>query len=78
MAHFRSVETLQKFAAVHAAIHNHFNLERHLNRRQIFKQNRSAALANVPPSPRRSLKASVPMLPDFNALLMPYFGTRVR
>jgi putative transposase len=44
MARFRSVETLQKFAAVHAAIHNHFNLERHLNRRQIFKLNRSAAL----------------------------------
>ena len=27
------------------AIHNHFNQERHLNSRDIFKQNRSAALA---------------------------------
>jgi putative transposase len=45
MAHFRDVKTLQKFAAVHASIHNHFNLERHLTRREIFKQNRSAALA---------------------------------
>ena len=44
-AKFRDVETLQKFAAVHASIHNHFNLDRHLNRRDIFKQNRSAAMA---------------------------------
>ena len=37
--------TLQKFAAAHASIHNHFNHDRHLNRRDIFKQNRAAALA---------------------------------
>ena len=45
MAKFRDVKTPQKFAAVHASIHNHLNHERHLNRRDIFKQNRSAALA---------------------------------
>ena len=45
MARFRDMKTLQKFAAVHASIHNHFNRDRHLNRRDIFKQNRSAALA---------------------------------
>jgi putative transposase len=45
MAKFRDVKTLQKFAAAHASIHNHFNHDRHLNRRDIFKQNRSAALA---------------------------------
>ena len=45
MARFRDVKTLQKFAATHASIHNHFNQERHLNRREIFKKNRSAALA---------------------------------
>ncbi len=45
MAKFRDVKTLQKFASVHASIHNHFNQDRHLNRRDIFKQNRSAALA---------------------------------
>ena len=45
MAKFREQKTLQKFAAVHASIHNHFNLQRHLNHREIFKQNRSAALA---------------------------------
>ena len=36
---------LQKFAAVHASIHNHFNLDRHLNSRSVYKKNRSAALA---------------------------------
>jgi putative transposase len=45
MSKFREVTTLQKFAAVHASIHNHFNLERHLTRRETCKQDRSAALA---------------------------------
>jgi putative transposase len=45
MQRFRAVRTLQKFAAAHASTHNHFNHDRHLNRRDIFKQNRSAALA---------------------------------
>ncbi len=44
MARFRDIKTLQKFAAAHASIHNHFNLDRHLIRRDIFKQNRAAAL----------------------------------
>jgi putative transposase len=42
---FRDIKTLQKFTSVHASIRNHFNLDRHLNRRVIFKQNRSAVLA---------------------------------
>ena len=45
MARFRDVKTLQKFAATHASIHNQFNQDRHLNRHDIFKQNRSAALS---------------------------------
>ena len=45
MARFRDIETLQKFAAAHASIHNHFNQERHLYNRGSFKLNRSAALA---------------------------------
>ena len=45
MAKFKDIKTLQKFVAVHASIRNHFNLDRHLSRRDIFKQNRSAALA---------------------------------
>jgi len=45
MVKFRDIKTLQKFASVHASIHNHFNHDRHLNRRDTFKQDRSAALA---------------------------------
>ena len=45
MAKFRDVKTLQKFAAVHASIHNQFNPGGHLIRRNIFMENRSAALA---------------------------------
>ncbi len=41
---FREFEIHQKFASVQASIHNHFNLERHLNRREALKQNRSIAL----------------------------------
>jgi putative transposase len=44
VAKFRDVKTRRKFAAVHAFIHNHFNQDRHLNRRDIFKQNSSATM----------------------------------
>ncbi len=45
MAKFRDMKTLQKFTATPASIHNHFNQDRHLNHRYIFKQDRAAALA---------------------------------
>ena len=45
MARFRDIKTLQKFSSIHASIHNHFNHQRHLNRRDIFKQARATALA---------------------------------
>ena len=45
MARFRDIKTLQKFASVHASLHNHFNLDRHLTNRDDFKKKRSAALA---------------------------------
>lgn len=45
MARFRDIRTLQKLAAVHASIHNHFNLERHLTARETYKQGRFAVLA---------------------------------
>ncbi|BDW98490.1 hypothetical protein MACH15_02430 [Maricaulis maris] len=45
MTRFRSMRSLQKFAAVQSSVHNHFNLERHFYRREEFKENRSAALA---------------------------------
>ena len=45
MAKFRGIKTLQKFASARASIHDHFIRDRHLNRRDVFKQNRAAALA---------------------------------
>lgn len=45
MLRFRQMKSLQKFASVHANVHNHFNRERHLVGRQTFKERRSAALA---------------------------------
>ena len=45
MLRFRRMKTLQKFASVHANVHNHFNLDRHLVDRQTFKERRVAALA---------------------------------
>ncbi len=46
MLRFRRMKSLQKFASVHAGLHNHFNSERHLVDRQTYKQRRSAALAD--------------------------------
>jgi hypothetical protein len=45
IAKFGDIKTPQKFAAVHASIQNHFHQDRHLNRRNMFKQYRSVALA---------------------------------
>ncbi len=43
MLRFRQMTTLQKFASVHANVHNHFNSERHLIDRPTYKLLRSAA-----------------------------------
>ena len=45
MLRFRRMKALQKFASVHANVHNHFNTERHLVDRTTYKRLRSAALA---------------------------------
>ena len=45
MQRFRRMQSLQKFTAVHSSVHNHFNQERSLSSRGIFKLNRAAALA---------------------------------
>lgn len=45
MQRFRRMKSLQKFASVHANVHNHFSSDRHLTNRQTYKINRSAALA---------------------------------
>jgi hypothetical protein len=38
MQRFRSMKTLQKFSSVHADVHNHFNQERYLVTRQVYKE----------------------------------------
>ena len=45
MLRFRRMRSIQKFAAVHASVSNHFNQERSLSSRPLFKANRTAALA---------------------------------
>lgn len=45
MARFRRMKTLQKFSSVHAQVHNHFSQERHIVSREIYRERRSAALA---------------------------------
>ncbi|MDA8637924.1 IS6 family transposase [Rhodospirillales bacterium] len=44
MQRFRRMRSLQKFVSLHSSVHNHFNNERHLNSRDQFKLQRSAAL----------------------------------
>ena len=45
MNRFRQMKSLQKFASVHANVHNHFNQERHPVDRKTYKERRLAALA---------------------------------
>ncbi|WP_170609055.1 DDE-type integrase/transposase/recombinase, partial [Ruegeria arenilitoris] len=45
MQRFRRMRSLQKFAAVHSSVYNHFNQERSLTSRDTFKLTRTAALA---------------------------------
>ncbi len=47
MLRFRQMKTLQKFASVHANVHNHFSLERHLTDRQTYRERRSASPRGV-------------------------------
>jgi putative transposase len=39
------MKTVQKFSSVHAPVHDHFNQERHLISRDLYRERRSAALA---------------------------------
>jgi len=45
MLRLRRMRSLQKFASVHASVSNHFDQERSLSSRHLFKLNRAAALA---------------------------------
>ena len=53
MLRFRRMRSLQQFVSVHASVYKHFNQERGLPSRDIFKANRAAALTEW-----RSLYAS--------------------
>ncbi len=43
MQRFKSHITLQKFTSYHAQIYNHFNHQRHLDNRQVYKLKRATA-----------------------------------
>ena len=45
MVRFRTIKTLQKQTSAHALIHTNFNHYRHLDRIEMFLENRSIALA---------------------------------
>ncbi|WP_298911300.1 IS6 family transposase [uncultured Aliiroseovarius sp.] len=45
MSRFRRMRSLQKFVANHSSVFNHFNQDRSLSKREHFKLNRTAALA---------------------------------
>ena len=45
MLRFRRLHSLQKFAAVHSSVSNHFNSDRSLSSRSVYKAARTAALA---------------------------------
>lgn len=44
MQRFRRMRSLQKFAALHSSVYNHFNLDRHLDSQSVFKARRDASL----------------------------------
>jgi putative transposase len=45
MQRFRQMQSLQMFASVHVSVCNHFNLERSVSTRTIYKAAHAAALA---------------------------------
>ena len=64
MLRFRRMKTLQQFVSTHAAFHNHFNQERSLVSREIYRERRSAALAEWPavipaPSTSRQIQCGI-------------------
>ncbi len=46
MLRLRRMRSLQIFAAVHSSVHNLFNTERSVSSRSVYKQARTAALAD--------------------------------
>ena len=81
------MKTLQKFAAAHASIHNHFNDDRHLNPRDICKRKtfcRARRVASAgglnasdehPSQARSGLSNNAPTMPPLSE--HPDYGNRV-
>jgi hypothetical protein len=57
---FRRKRSLQKFAAVHASVSNHFNQERRLSCRNIFKANGAAHASSARKAHRISHRTASP------------------
>jgi putative transposase len=70
MLKLKRTSCLQKFAPVHANVHNHFNLERNLADRQTCKERRSAALpvSSLIASYAAALKGRPALLEDASGL----------
>jgi putative transposase len=64
---FESMKTLQKFSSVHAQVQNHFNQERHLVTRQVYKQIDGVVR---PRGIDRRLRAGVPGYASTNAVTL--------
>jgi putative transposase len=56
---YRQMKALQKFASVHASVHDHFNLDCHLVDTQTYKERRSAALPSVKRSRARRTSSKI-------------------
>jgi putative transposase len=56
MLRFRQMKNLQKFASVHASVHKHFGLERHVIARETYEELRSVA----PADSQKIVKAKLP------------------
>lgn len=52
MLRFRRMRTLQKFASVHASVHNHVSTERHLQNRNAYTQTLTSRSRRVALPPR--------------------------
>ena len=86
MLRFRRMRSLQKFASVHASVTNHFNQERSLSSRPIFKANRAAVevLEGIAFCHGRRLRAALPASTGFlltrlfRGLVLIWVSTRLR
>ena len=64
MLRFRRMKSLQKFASVHANVHNHFNSRTSPRRSDTYKHRRSAALAEWQRSRAELLRIAIAALAE--------------